>query len=187
MPAKPKRLLELPTAAEIACFYGVIDNPIHKLIFETLENTGLRVAELCTLEVKRIDFNNNTIFVHKGKGGKDRVAIFGNVLKQKLLIYLEGRKNRYLFESNRHTYFSTRRIEQICKVYKAKVGIQKSLSPHTFRHIWNTRLANCGVSREHREILAGHEKGSKTQDIYTHLGIGGVKNKVIEILDKGDK
>ncbi|OQW53817.1 MAG: hypothetical protein A4S09_06260 [Proteobacteria bacterium SG_bin7] len=182
-----RRLYELPTHEELKRFYGVIDNPAHKLIFEALEGTGLRISELCNLEVCRIDFKTNLIFVHKGKGDKDRVTVVGSRLLEKFKIYLEGRNNRYLFETQRHSKFSKRRIEQLCQEYAEQAGIIKKLTPHTFRHIWNTRLAEHGISREGREILAGHSKGSATQDIYTHLGVGGIKDEVVAILDGREK
>ena len=187
--SKSKKLYELPTKSEMAAFYAVIPNPVHRLIFEFLDGSGLRVAELCNLEVKRIDFDKNFIFVHEGKGRKDRVTVIGNHLLQKLALYLKGRNNKFLFESNRHTKYSPRRIEQLCKRFKDKAGIakDKDLTPHTFRHRWNTRLAEGGISREGREILAGHSKGSATQDIYTHLAAGGVKNEVIAVLDSATK
>ena len=178
-----RRLVELPNAEELARFYRVIENPIHKLIFETLEDTGLRVSELCGLLVARIDFKTNLIFVSQGKGKKDRITVIGNHLKEKLRIYLEGRPNRYLFESVRHTKFTSRRIEQICKLYRNQSSIEKDLTPHTFRHLWNTSLAMAGLSEERRALLAGHD-GEDTQKIYTHLSAGGFKDEVIEILDR---
>lgn len=180
---KARKLYELPTTDELAQFYGVIDDPIHKLIFETLEDTGLRIAELCDLEVKRIDFKSNLVFVSEGKGKKDRMAVIGNKLLEKIKIYLDGRSNRYLFESNRNTKFSPRRIEQLCQEYRLKANITKKLTPHSFRHLLFSRLAEAGVSKEKRMILAGHSS-EKVQDIYTHLGIGGVKAEVLAILDK---
>lgn len=182
-----RKLFELPTSEEIKQFYAVVENPIHKLIFETLEGTGLRISELCNLEVRRVDFKSNLIFVSQGKGNKDRVTVIGMHLLEKLKIYLEGRNNRYLFETQRHSRFSKRRIEQLCQHYVEAAKIEKKFTPHTFRHIWNTRLAEAGVHREGREILAGHSKGSSTQDIYTHLGVGGIKDDVIKILDSRNK
>lgn len=180
---KGRRLTELPTTEQLAQFYGVIDNPMHKLIFETLEQTGLRVSELCSMQVARIDFGGNLIFVSQGKGRKDRLVVVGNHLKEKLQLFLQGKKNRFLFETIRHTKFSTRRIEQLCARYKIVAGIEKELTPHTFRHIWNTRLAEAGVSEERRAILAGHEN-SETQRVYTHLSAGGLKEEIVAILDK---
>lgn len=178
-----RKLVELPTVEELVRFYGVIDNPVHRLMFETLEETGLRVSELCGLLVARIDFDTNLIFVNQGKGKKDRITVIGNHLREKLHLYLENRNNRYLFESARNTKYTSRRIEQICKAYKVKAGIEKELTPHTFRHLWNTALAIAGLSEERRALLAGHD-GDDTQKIYTHLGAGGFKHEVVEILDR---
>ena len=186
-PNRGRKLYELPTEEEMSRFYGVIEDPVHRLIIEFLDGSGLRVAELCNLEVTRIDFKNNTVFVKEGKGRKDRMTVIGNQLLDKVRLYLAGRNNRYLFESNRHMRFTTRRIEQLCKRYKDLAGVECELTPHTFRHRWNTRLAEGGISREGREILAGHSKGSATQDIYTHLGVGGMKAEVIAVLDKNSQ
>ena len=179
---KPKKLIELPTEAELALFFNAITNPIHKLLFDVLIGSGLRVGELCSLEVKRIDFQANQIFVFQGKGKKDRIVLFGNHLKEKLQIYLQGKQNKWLFESTRNTRFTTRRIEQICSKYKTASGITKSFTPHTCRHIWNTRLAMKGLGKEKRALLAGHSN-DKTQDIYTHLSIGGFQSEIIKMLD----
>jgi site-specific recombinase XerD len=175
---KKRRLRELPTVDELKRFYDVIDDPIHRLIFEMMENTGLRVSELCNLQVSRIDFDTNLIFVSAGKGDKDRVVVMGNVMKEKLKIYLANRRNKFLFESNRCTKFTPRRIEQLCLQYKELSGIAKILTPHIFRHVLMTRLAMAGLSEEKRAILAGHSD-SATQQIYTHLSAGGFKNEVI--------
>jgi integrase len=179
-----KSLYELPTKSQLDEFYAVIHNPIHKLIFEFLQGTGLRVSELCKLEISRIDFDQNLIFIKEGKGKKDRVVPFGNKLKDKLKIYLADRKNKYLFESNRNSKYSTRRIEQICENYLSRSQINLKISPHTFRHIYFSFLAANKVSKEHRMLIAGHANG-KTQDIYSHLTINGIKDDVIQIIDFG--
>lgn len=182
IPNQKRKLYELPTAQELKHFYEQVANPSHKLLFETLQGTGLRISELCNLELQYVDFDNNTIFVKNGKGGKDRVTVFGNTLKEKLRLYLQGKANRYLFESSRNTKFTPRRIQQLHEKYRAASGIEKKFTIHTFRHLWNSALAASGISRELREILAGHAKGSKTQDIYTHLSVAGQKEKILEVL-----
>jgi integrase/recombinase XerD len=182
-PQKVKRLPQMPTIEELEVFYSSISNPVHNLIYKVLEGTGLRIRELTNLKVADIDFGNNTIFVKQGKGSKDRVAIMGNSLKDKLQIYLDGRNNTYLFESNRNTKFTTRRIQQLCTKY-AK-GITTPIHCHTFRHLFITNLADNNISREIREIVVGHAKGSKAHDVYMHLTVGNSnKEEIINILDK---
>lgn len=177
-----RSLYELPTTDDLKAFYCHIEDAQHRLVFKTLEQTGLRIAELCHLEVKRIDFPDNTIFIHKGKGDIDRKIPIGNKLKELLQIYLAGKRNRYLFESNRHTKYTTRRIQQICQEYVVRANINKKFTCHTFRHIYFTRLAEAQISKEYRALLAGHINDD-TQDIYTHLGLGGIKKEIIDLLD----
>lgn len=181
--AKGRKLYELPTTDELERFYAAIEDPIHKLIFETLEMTGLRVSELVNLQVDRLDLKNNVGFVSKGKGDKDRIVIIPTSLAEKIRIYLDGRNNRFLFESNRNTKYSRRRIAQLCAKYRREAEIGKKLSAHTFRHLFCTKLAEAGVSKEKRAILAGHSS-ERTQEVYTHLGVGGVKNEVLAILER---
>ncbi len=178
-----RKLYELPSGEELTAFFAAIKNPVHRLIFEVLEGTGVRVDELCSLEVRRIDFERNLVFVHEGKGKKDRVTVIGCKLVEKIRLYLQDRKNKYLFESNRHTRYSTRRVEQLCEQYREAAGITKRFTPHTLRHVWNTRLAEAGVPKEKRKILAGHNS-DRAQDIYTHLAAGGIKDDVLAVLDQ---
>ena len=179
---QPKELFQLPTHDELNAFYKQT-TPLHKLIFKTLEGTGLRISELCNLELSNIDFQNNRIFVHQGKGSKDRYTYFGNKLKELLLLYLSDKKHRYLFESTRCTKFSPRTIQHFCKLYVTKAKITKRFTVHTLRHCWNTYLAENGISTEHRAYLAGHSDLS-SQEVYTHITAGGIKDKLITILDK---
>ncbi len=184
VPQKPKRLIELPTTEELDRFYYSIKRRDHKLIFQFLEGTGLRVSEFVNLKVSRIDFEANRVFISQGKGQKDRITLIGNKLKEKTLLYLDGRNLTYLFESNRHTKYSTRRIEQLCVKYKQKSKIEKELTPHTFRHIFITNLATAGVSEEKRALLVGHSENSDIQKVYTHLSLGNIRDEVIDILDR---
>lgn len=143
-------LYQLPTPAQLELFYSAILNPTHRLIFQFLQHTGLRVSELCNLKVANINFHENTIFIEQGKGNKDRVVPFGNSLKEKILLYLESRNNKYLFESIRNSKFSTRRIEQMCSKYLNESGLDLKITPHTFRHIYFSFLASNKVSKEYR-------------------------------------
>lgn len=184
VPAPQKRRLrELPSTAELSQFYAAISDPMHRLLFEVLEGTGLRVSELCNLQVARIDLAANLLFVSEGKGGKDRVVIIGNRLREKLELFLRGKDNRYLFETVRRTKFTPRRIEQLCGKYKLRAGIEKPLTPHVFRHLWATSLAAAGVSEERRALLAGHSS-VEMQRHYTHLTGGGLRDEIVSVLDK---
>lgn len=182
IPRKPKRLYDLPTSEELEGFFSAISDAQEKLIFLVLENTGIRVAELCSIEVTKIDFQSMTILI-TGKGNKDRIIQMTSTLADKILLFLSGRNHRYLFETKLGTRYSTRRVEQLCQKFKNEAKIQKKLSPHSFRHLFFSRLAEIGVSPDIRAMMAGHSD-TKTQDIYTHIGLAGSKDLIIEALEK---
>ena len=186
VPGKAKKLIELPQKSDLDAFYSVISNPVHSLIFKFLEGTGIRISELVGLEVNRLNFEQNLIFISEGKGQKDRIVVFGDELKEKIRIYLDGKNNRYLFESRRNSKYSTRRIQQLCSQYRTMAKIESALTCHTFRHIFFTRLAENGITQEKRALIAGHSN-QKTQEIYTHLGVGGIKDEILSALNKSNK
>lgn len=183
VPKRGTALYEIPTKQELTLFYSAVKDPVHKLIFEVLEDTGVRVQELCHLRVQDIDFSNNTIFIKQGKGAKDRVTLMSDNLKDKLQLYLQAKNHKFLFESNRNTQYTTRRIQYLCTDYKNKTTIEKKFTCHTFRHLWNTRLALNNIPKEKRELLAGHSPNSKVQERYTHLSVDGFKDQIIKVLN----
>lgn len=181
VPRKKETLLELPTDEQLRHFFDSIQDPIHKLIFKFLIGTGLRISEACSLEVRRIDFEKNMLFVHQGKGSKDRIAVMSDHLKNELQIYLAGKKNRYLFETIRADKFSPRRIQQMADIYSKKSGVH--IYPHLMRHLYATKLCEAGISEDHRKILCGHAKNSDAQQIYTHLTLAPIKEDAIKALN----
>lgn len=183
-PRTIEKLIQLPTAADLEKYFSFIDDPIHKLIFKTLLGTGLRISEICALEVRTVNLAENTAFIKEGKGGKDRIVVFGHNLKNQLELYLAGRNNRYLFESSLNTKFSSRRIQQLALFYSGKSGVK--INPHLLRHIFATRLAERSLTEDQRSVLCGHSKNSKVQQTYTHLSLAGVKVQAIEALDSFD-
>lgn len=181
-PKKKNSLYELPTSEELNMFFEQILDPQMKLLFLLLHHCGLRVSEVCKLKVSKIDFINLTIFI-TGKGNKDRLVPITPNLADKLKLFLSGRKHIYIFESQLGKPFSTRRVEQLCKEYKEKANISKKLTPHTFRHYYFSKLAEQGVSETIRAMLGGHSD-NKTQEIYSHVGLAGVKEQILETLAK---
>lgn len=177
-----KTVIDLPTQQEVEAFFSVIENSQHRLMFLTLQGLGLRVSELCNLELKQIDWATNMVQIKNGKGGKDRIVLIGNLLKEKLKIYLHGKTNKYLFETRGFKKYSTRRVQQICSYYLKASGVSKKLSCHTWRHVHMTNLAIHGVSEEKRAILAGHAS-TDIQKVYTHLQVASFSREIIEILD----
>jgi site-specific recombinase XerD len=187
VPKQKNKLLELPSDADLRKWFDAVKDPTHKLIMNTLLGTGLRVAELCGIELKNVDFANNTVLIKNAKGGKQRVVIVGNKLKCLLEVHVAGKKQRYLFESNlRKTKLSTRWVQAIAERASKVSGIHVHV--HMLRHIFATRLAANSISERARGVLMGHSPSSvsQLQERYTHVTIPHIKEKTIEVVDSFD-
>ena len=144
-PAKRKQKLpKVLNADDFRRFYKIVDradNVEHSLMLRLLFYTGVRVSELCSMEVADLDLENCKIRINDGKGSKDRYVLFGKSFATALRTHVAAHPdNRWLFQSRRNTKFSTRRIQQIVKEYAVETGVKAT--PHTFRHqaiTWLTR------------------------------------------------
>src|SRR4249919_377486 len=95
--------------------------------------TAVRVSELCNVEVGDIDLENCKIRINGGKGDKDRIVLFNKSFATALRTHIAARpRHRWLFQTRRNAKFSTRRVQQIVKLYADKAGVKAT--PHTFRH-----------------------------------------------------
>lgn len=155
-----------------------------EVIVELLYSTGLRVSELISLNVEDLNFNENLIKV-KGKGGKERIVIFGNKAKEKLKKYTDFLKTKKnfspktpLFQNLKGKRLTSRAVQLIIKERAIKCGITKNVTPHVLRHTFATHLLNQGMDLRLIQQLLGHSSLSTTQ-IYTQIGI----SKLIEIYD----
>jgi integrase/recombinase XerD len=94
----PGRLPRALTVAEVEKLIGAAESPVEAAIVETLYATGVRVSELCSLRFEDVDFGGRVIRVKNGKGGKDRIVLFGSKATDALRRYLGDRKPKFLFE-----------------------------------------------------------------------------------------
>lgn len=146
-----------------------------RAILETLFSTGLRVAELASLN-RDINLNRDEITV-RGKGDKLRVVFLSEGAKKSLKAYLNKRDDidDALFaqtgkpsSKDRSTRLTTRSIERIVKKYAVSAGIAKKVTPHTVRHSFATDLLQNGADIRSVQALLGHASINTTQ-IYTHV------------------
>lgn len=148
----------------------------NKAILETLYGCGLRVSELVNLKISNIYFDEEFIKV-VGKGDKERlVPISGSAIKQ-IRIYLEqvrvhqnikpGFKD-FVFLNSRGKSLTRVMIFTIIKQLTEKAGINKTISPHTFRHSFATHLVNAGADLRAVQDMLGHVSITTTE-IYMHL------------------
>ncbi len=135
----------------------------HGLLLKTLFLTGARVSEFVSLKVSDLFFDEQMILIEKGKGGKSRYVPLLSELAQELKTHLGSRLTGYIFESNRHTKFTARRIQQIVKETAEQAGIKKKVHPHLLRHTVATLLLERGMPLEQIQKFLGHSKIETTQ------------------------
>lgn len=138
-------------------------------IFELLFITGIRVSELCNLRCSDIDFHNGSIKVF-GKGNKERVIQIcqKDVLDILNLYYAFFNPSSYFFINRLGKQISPQSIRLLVKKYVSLSGIDKNITPHTFRHTFATLLLEEDVDIKYIQNLLGHSSISTTQ-IYTHV------------------
>lgn len=145
-------------------------------ILETLYGSGLRVSELISLKISDLHFEENLLLI-TGKGNKQRLVPLGGVCKQKLQVYIEEvrvhvpvkKDFRDIVFLNQHGRQLTRAmIFTIVRQTAANAGIEKKISPHTFRHSFATHLLENGADLRSIQLMMGHENITTTE-VYMHL------------------
>ena len=145
-----------------------------KAILEMFYSSGLRLAELVSLNLDSIDYSENLVRV-LGKGSKTRILPVGKQALQALKKWLAVRSDWVkdsdepaIFVSNRGTRISHRNVQQRVKYWAKKQGINHDLHPHQFRHSFASHLLESSSDLRAVQELLGHADISSTQ-IYTHL------------------
>jgi len=145
-------------------------------ILETLYSAGLRVSELCALEMNNILFDSSMLRI-LGKGNKERYVPLGSkaikliddyckYVRSKLVDKKHSDGNVFLSKNGKQLTRMT--IFNIMKKWTLISGINKAISPHTFRHSFATHLLEGGADLRAVQEMLGHSDISTTQ-IYTHL------------------
>ncbi len=161
-----QRLLDTPPLHDRL---GVRD----RCILELLYASGLRVSELCNLQLLDIDSQRRILRIF-GKGSKERLV----PMHEQAMDFLQGytQQWRKLFSPKEDFVFLNRSgrgltrqyIWKMVKKYALEAGIHHNISPHTFRHSFATHLLEGGADLRTVQILLGHSDISATE-IYTHI------------------
>jgi integrase/recombinase XerD len=133
------------------------------LLIKSLFQTGARVSEFVNIKVEDFFFEEAVILITKAKGGKSRYVPILPELAQELRTYLGDRTVGYLFETNRHQQYSSRRIQQIVKEIAVRAKIKKRVYPHLLRHSVATTLLERGMPIDQIQKFLGHSKLETTQ------------------------
>jgi integrase/recombinase XerD len=144
-------------------------------MLELMYATGLRISELCSLELQALDWGNNFLKV-MGKGSRERTVPIGNYARDALRSYLSLARPHFVRKVTGSAVFLTRRGRAIStktfwrnlKVYARLAGTEKNTKPHMLRHSFATHLLENGADLRVIQEMLGHENISTTE-IYTHL------------------
>lgn len=144
--------------------YPPYDKLVSKTIIIFLANTGLRNSEMCNLKLEHVDFEKQRIYVHLGKGNKNRSVGMTNKLKDTLIEYLEARSrfnSEYFFVGRYGQPFDNQVIAR--KIHRLAESAGVKITPHGLRRTFITVNANKGCPLNHLRIAAGHSDLSTTQ------------------------
>src|ERR1051325_2308973 len=161
-----------------------------RAILELMYATGVRVAELTTLNLADVDFGNQLIRV-TGKRRKQRIVPVGDPARVAIQNYLavrdkfllnapiSKRDEEALFLNYQGTRITTRSVGRMVDKYIRLCAGMHNISPHALRHSFATHLLDSGADLRDIQELLGHARLSTTQ-VYTHVSM----EKLIEVYDK---
>lgn len=176
-----RKLPDTLSEAEINQLIGNIDlskpeGERNRAMLETLYGCGLRVSELIGLKLSDLFFEEDFIKV-TGKGDKQRFVPISDINKKYIDIYRkEVRVHQTIQKGFEDTLFLNRRGKQltramiftIVKNLAEKIGLKKTISPHTFRHSFATHLLENGADLRAIQQMLGHESITTTE-VYMHV------------------
>jgi integrase/recombinase XerC len=196
--ATPKLEKKLPKHLSIEEAIRFIESPDpetdlgkrDRAMLELMYATGVRVAELTTLNLADVDFRNQLVRV-TGKRRKQRIVPFGDPASAAIRSYLDVR-DKFLFNAPiskrdeeavflnyQGTRITTRSVGRMVEKYIRICAGMHNISPHALRHSFATHLLDSGADLRDIQELLGHARLSTTQ-VYTHVSM----EKLIEVYDK---
>ena len=179
-PKLPKKLPDVLSEKEISLIINAIKESSQfyqrdKAIIELLYSCGIRVTELCNLEISNLFIDEDLIRV-MGKGNKERLLPLGLRSKKYLDDYIKHSRNSHIKKSGSSFVFVSKNGNQLTRAminiilnkWTQVSGLKKSVSPHKLRHSFATHLLEGGADLRFVQALLGHSDISTTQ-IYTHI------------------
>ncbi|MFQ5881117.1 MAG: site-specific tyrosine recombinase/integron integrase [Candidatus Methylomirabilales bacterium] len=174
-----------------------------RAILELFYSSGIRLGELCSLNVEDLDLAQRLVRV-TGKGNKERIVPIGRLAAQTLETYLTARETfkgehaecgtrgrrsasssglgaqrAPLFLNRRGGRLTPRGVERLLEKYLGKSGLGKAITPHGLRHSFATHLLQAGADLRVIQELLGHARLTTTQR-YTHVNL----DQLMEVYDR---
>ncbi len=191
-PKLSRKLPDTLSVEEINALLDSIDlsNPEgmrNRAMLEVLYGCGLRVTELTTLKISNLFLDVEFIKV-LGKGDKERLVPIGSqavkyiqLYKNQVRVHVPVQKGQedFLFLNRRGKGLTRMYVFLVVKECAAKIGLQKVISPHTFRHSFATHLIEGGADLRAVQEMLGHASITTTE-IYTHLDRDYLRSTILQ-------
>ncbi|MDO4726329.1 MAG: site-specific tyrosine recombinase [Porphyromonadaceae bacterium] len=154
-------------------------------IVEMLYGSGIRVSELVNIKISNINFEENFMKI-VGKGKKERlvpisesaIRALNHWLTARNVLQIKPKQEDFLFLNRRGSHMTREMVFVIIKQLTEKAGIEKRVSPHTFRHSFATHLLEHGANLRAIQQLLGHSSITTTE-IYTHTSINYLRDEIM--------
>jgi integrase/recombinase XerD len=187
LPKRPKQLpKDILSKKEIGALLSApkLETPLgvrDRAILEVFYSTGIRVSELCNLNLNDLDLRNGELCINQGKNKKDRLVPLGEMAADFLEIYLREARPKlapssesalFVTKSGRKFRYTT--LSYLMSRYGKKSGIGKATSPHALRHTCATHLLKGKADIRQIQTILGHESVATTQR-YTQVEISDLK------------
>ncbi|HRG89211.1 MAG TPA: site-specific tyrosine recombinase XerD [Chitinophagales bacterium] len=191
----PKASRKLPDTLSVEEINALVDSidlstpegVRNRAMLEVLYSCGLRVTELTTLKISNLFLDVDFIKVI-GKGDKERLVPIGSqavkyirMYKDQVRVHVPIQKGEedFLFLNRRGKALKRMYVFLVIKECAAKIGLQKTISPHTFRHSFATHLIEGGADLRAVQEMLGHASITTTE-IYTHLDRDYLRSTIMQ-------
>ena len=181
VPKVGRKLPDTLSTEEIDTLINAIDlssneGERNRAMLETLYSCGLRVSELVGLKISDLFFDEGFIKI-TGKGNKQRFVPIGTSTQKYISLYRDSMRNKMevkkghedtLFLNRRGSGLTRAMVFTIIRRLAEAIGLNKTISPHTFRHSFATHLLENGADLRSIQLMMGHESITTTE-VYMHL------------------
>lgn len=190
-PQFPTHLPTILSTSEIDAICATFDlsDPLeqrNRLIIETLYGCGLRVSELITLQMSRINLKDNYLMV-TGKGSKERMVPMNDYNSALIAEYMAGARSHIvpapghedtLILGRRGSGLTRNMVFMIIRDHARLAGIRRPVGPHTLRHSFATHLLEGGANLRAIQMMLGHSSIATTE-IYLHLTTSRLRQQIL--------
>lgn len=173
-PKVPRRLPTILTVSEVARLIDSARTLTDRTMLMVLYSTGMRNAEMRSLQVQDIDSRSMVIHIRRGKGGRDRYVPLSPTLLETLRVYWRWMKPKtWLFPGTIAGWRADKPITpkvvwDACQSAATRAHLEKRVSAHLLRHSYATHLLEAGADLRTIQLLLGHVKLEHTV-LYLHL------------------